>query len=139
MKKTITEFLNDTNCLGETYGFYDWFCEEGSLKRKAQGFVPKLKFLIKEEIINPDTVYVWFKNNCPVRGALYDDMRISDLNGNFLGGFTPRTGHQSEDKTQIWVLEPYETTNFKNWTAFKKEVQTNKNFKAYLKSFFYVD
>jgi hypothetical protein len=29
--------------------------------------------------VNLETMYVWFKNNCPLAGSLYDDFRIADI------------------------------------------------------------
>jgi len=29
--------------------------------------------------INADKHYIWFKNNCPCEGPLYDDFRIADI------------------------------------------------------------
>jgi hypothetical protein len=115
--------------------FYDWFCSDKSLERRALAFIPKLKFLVKEGIIDGDKCYVWFKNNCPVVGTLYDDMRISNIKTDiFLGGFCPRTGHTSkENKCNVWTLEPYfEDYEYRTWSDFKKEIKTNPEFKARL-------
>ena len=98
--------------------------------------VPKLKFLVKEGILDPDKVTVWFKNNCPAYGSLYDDIRINAIDDEetYLGGFCPVTGHKDmENKCDIWTLKNgFEPTEFKTWTDFKKEVKNNKSFKKEL-------
>ena len=137
---SIREFLNGSR---DNYsGFYDWFCSDKSLRAKADSFVSKILFLTKEGIINQDTCYVWFKNNCPCDGSLYDDMRISTLNNpsEYLGGFCPRTGHKRENKCSIWYFKGNRDLvnhEFLNWSEFKKEVKTNKLFKETLISAFW--
>src|SRR3989339_672703 len=32
--------------------------------------------------VDLETCYVWFKNNCPLNGPLYDDFRIADIETN---------------------------------------------------------
>jgi hypothetical protein len=32
--------------------------------------------------VDLETSYVWFKNNCPLNGPLYDDFRIADIENN---------------------------------------------------------
>jgi hypothetical protein len=32
--------------------------------------------------VDLETSYVWFKNNCPLNGPLYDDFRIADMETN---------------------------------------------------------
>lgn len=136
MNISISEFLKDPeNNSDNYYGFYDWFCSDNSLKRRMLALVPKLKFLVKEGIVNPDNTYVWFKNNCPCDGTLYDDMRFSTLNDStFLGGICPKSGHYSvEDEASIWFIQPrFEQFNFSNWSSLKKEIQTNPEFRQNL-------
>ena len=60
-------------------GWYDWFCKDSSLKNKTVKLTKKLKQIVNSEKINQDTMYVFFKNNCPMVGSLYDDFRICNL------------------------------------------------------------
>mgnify|MGYP003609724740 CR=1 FL=1 len=118
------ELLNIDGC----WSFYDWFCKKTSLENKAKSFIPKLKFLVNNGIVNGDTCYVWFKNNCPMNGTLYDDMRISRISDDqFLGGICPRTGHKNtiDGLASYWLLREFgdlNTYNFENWTEMKKEL-----------------
>lgn len=60
-------------------GWYDWFCNDSSLAgktRKMGKVVAKVKSGGKVDI---DNWYVWFKNNCPMVGPLYDDFRFADM------------------------------------------------------------
>ena len=75
-------------------GWYDWFCDEDELYEKTQDLGEKLKSLLPTKLFDPNTMYVFFKNNCPLEGDLYDSFSICELDG---GGvvfwITPKTGH----------------------------------------------
>ena len=72
----------DTQC---DAGWYDWFCKDTSLKNKTKKMGNIVKCVKDGGRINLDTSYVWFKNNCPCVGRLYDDFRFADLEtGNVL-------------------------------------------------------
>lgn len=60
-------------------GWYDWFCKDTSLAAKTKKMGNIIKKLKDGGKVNLDKTYVWFKNNCPLHGALYDDFRIADL------------------------------------------------------------
>ena len=60
-------------------GWYDWFCRDESLCGKTKQLAPKVKQLAKSSKVDVDNWYVWFKNNCPVFGSLYDDIRFADI------------------------------------------------------------
>ena len=60
-------------------GWYDWFCKDESLVNKTK----RMGYIVKQfkdgGKLNLDKMYVWFKNNCPLAGPLYDDFRIADI------------------------------------------------------------
>ena len=68
----------DTKVQSEA-GWYDWFCKDKSLCGKTKRLAPKVKQLAKSSKVDVDNWYVWFKNNCPVFGSLYDDIRFADI------------------------------------------------------------
>ena len=77
--------------------WYDWFCKDTSLVKKTIALGKKLKRIANSGKFSLDTNYVWFKNNCPFVGRLYDDFRIADLKtGNVQFTIIPKSGHDSE-------------------------------------------
>jgi hypothetical protein len=97
------EFLSD----GNSFGFYDWFCNTSSLERRAKSLLNKFKKIKDSKKINKETMYIWFKNNCPCVGKLYDDFRISDLvSGDVIFTVTPSSGHESNyGEAELWGRE----------------------------------
>ena len=85
-------------------GWYDWFCRDTALCAKTAKLAPKVRKIAKSKLIDPDKTYVWFKNNCPMVGSLYDDFRIADLaTGETLYTITPRSGHTSDKgRSEVW-------------------------------------
>lgn len=65
--------------------WYDYFCKASSLVNKGRALIRKLKKIYKlnelsgRKYFDPNKTYVFFKNNCPFCGNLYDDFRICDL------------------------------------------------------------
>lgn len=88
-------------------GFYDWFCRNTALQGKTKALDPKVKRLAKSSKINQDTMYVWFKNNCPMVGRLYDDFRFADIEtGNVIYTVIPHSGHNSKyGMAEVWGRE----------------------------------
>ena len=77
-------------------GWYDWFCKEQSLRNKTRVLGKKVKQIAKSTKVDPDKHYVFFKNNCPMNGSLYDDFRICSLEtGNVAYCIIPRYGHKT--------------------------------------------
>jgi hypothetical protein len=83
----------------DCFNFYDWFCKDASLERKANALFPKVKKFIESTQVDILDTYVFFKNNCPMNGPLYDDFRICDENG-VLFTVIPKCGHSG--KAEIW-------------------------------------
>ena len=100
MKMTITELLakrkagdlTDADIKGL---WYDWFCKDTSLVNKGKVLLSRLSKVAKVNNgkFNPDNTYVFFKNNCPCNGDLYDDFRICDIEtGDVIWTVVPRSG-----------------------------------------------
>ena len=88
-------------------GWFDWFCKDSSLKNKTVKLTTKLKQIVNSPKINQNTMYVFFKNNCPLAGSLYDDFRICDLeSGDVIYTITPRSGHTVyNNRAEVWGKE----------------------------------
>ena len=93
--------LIDTGC----YNFYDWFCKRTSLEGKAKRLFSNVKTFVKNTpSLDIDKHYVFFKNNCPFNGPLYDDFRICDIeSGDVIWNVTPKSGHSG--KAEIYWKE----------------------------------
>ena len=63
-------------------GWFDWFCKDTSLKNKTKKMGNIIKQIKPGGKVDLDTSYVWFKNNCPLNGPLYDDFRIASIETN---------------------------------------------------------
>lgn len=85
-------------------GWYDWFCKDSSLANKTKALGTKLKQIVGSKKIDTEKQYVWFKNNCPMSGPLYDDFRIADMeSGDTVYTIVPRSGHTG--KAEVWGRE----------------------------------
>lgn len=84
LKEWIERF-NNGDFEGKDYhtqcnaGWYDWFCKETSLANKTKRIGNIVKKVNGKGKISLETMYVWFKNNCPLHGPLYDDFRFADI------------------------------------------------------------
>lgn len=88
-------------------GWYDWFCRDTSLANKTKRLAPMVKRIAKSGKINTETMYVWFKNNCPMCGRLYDDFRFADIEtGDVQYTIVPSSGHEcSRGKAEVWGVD----------------------------------
>ena len=84
--------------------FYDWFCKEQSLSNRGKKLISRLKAILTSKKFNPKNTYVFFKNNCPCCGSLYDDFRIcSKESGDVLYTIIPASGHDVNKGTaEVW-------------------------------------
>jgi hypothetical protein len=84
------------------HDFYDWFCKDSSLptrSKKLQGQVIKFVNALREsgKPIDCTKAYVFFKNNCPMGGPLYDSFSICDReSGEVLFWVTGKSGHSGK-------------------------------------------
>lgn len=60
-------------------GWFDWFCKDTSLAAKTKRMGNIVKQVKASGKVDLDSMYVWFKNNCPLNGPLYDDFRFATL------------------------------------------------------------
>lgn len=88
-------------------GWYDWFCRNTSLANKTQVLGAKVKRLAKSSKIDTKRMYVWFKNNCPLYGKLYDDFRFSDIEtGDVVYTIVPEYQSRNNEKVaEVWGRE----------------------------------
>ena len=70
------EYIDNGN-----YFFYDWFCQEKALKIKSKLLMTKAEKVMTKLGLDPETHYVFFKNNCPAVGKLYDSFSICKMDG----------------------------------------------------------
>lgn len=104
-KITINDTLNGKGNIIDLW--YDWFCRESSLENKGKKLLQKLRAIADSKKFDNDKSYVFFKNNCPCDGSLYDDFRICDIEtGDVLYTVIPSCGHKySKGKAQVWGRE----------------------------------
>ena len=106
LRQQIENFKNGMYKDGyETW--YDWFCKDSSLPAKTEKLYKKILRILPSYKVDIDKTYVFFKNNCPMNGSLYDDFRICDIETeDVLFTVTPSNGH-TRDKGQadVWGKE----------------------------------
>ena len=73
------EYSADTVATQIKAGWWDWFCRDSSLARKTKTMGSIVKQVKDGGKVDLDNFYVWFKNNCPLNGPLYDDFRFANL------------------------------------------------------------
>ncbi|MBU1093030.1 MAG: hypothetical protein KKH01_01060 [Firmicutes bacterium] len=60
-------------------GWYDWFCRDSNLANKTKRMGNIIEQIKPGGKINLEKSYIWFRNNCPLDDALYDDFRFADI------------------------------------------------------------
>lgn len=95
--------LGNNDRIEDCSNFYDWFCSDSALPNKKKSLDAKVRKLVLSPKINATKLYVWYKNNCPMNGPLYDDIRFADLKtGKVVWNITPKSGHT--DKAEVYYF-----------------------------------
>ena len=104
---TISTILTNIDNYDVMSLWYDWFCKDSSLKRKGEALLKKLKVIASSSKFDNDKCYVFFKNNCPCYGNLYDDFRICDKEtGDVLYCVIPKSGFKrDEGRAQVYGVD----------------------------------
>ena len=82
-------------------GWYDWSCRDGSLAGRLKQLGKVVTGVTEPFIL--DNYYVWFKNNCPLSGPLYDDVRFEPLSDERDGNYFIVCKDSPHEKAK-WVL-----------------------------------
>lgn len=113
--------------------WYDWFCSDKALPGRAAEFVSYIKALDGEFT---KTHYIWLKNNCPMSGGLYDDIRISpfdDSKDDYNIGFSRGNGDTREmqvfDTRGTQGINYHTVKNNKEAAKLVNELLNNNNSK----------
>lgn len=74
-------------------GWFDWFCKDESLFKKTNNLYKKIQTIAFSKKFDMNTVRIFFKNNCPMDGILYDSFSIVDIEtDDVLFWITPSSG-----------------------------------------------
>lgn len=93
----------------ECFGFFDWFCKDSALPNRAKRLQSNVRSFLKTmekngKPIDLDAHYVFFKNNCPAIGHVYDSFSICSVDdGKVEFWVTPKSGHMRDNgAAEIW-------------------------------------
>ncbi|MDR0476141.1 MAG: hypothetical protein LBH43_21045, partial [Treponema sp.] len=88
-------------------GWHDWFCEDEEIKPRLDELFPKVKQIAQSPKINMDRMFVFFKNNCPGAGSLYDDFRFCEIKtSDIIYTIVPASGQQkTKGQSELWGKE----------------------------------
>ena len=115
-------YLDSDGTESGCFNFYDWSCEDKSLKGKANKLFPMVRRFAKQMNIDLSKHYVFFKNNALLAGFRGDDFRICDIkSGEVVWTVIPKSGHSF--MCEVWgAKNEFKTPIFKgkNLSEFYK-------------------
>lgn len=146
---TIASLIANPSLASTNFEFYDWFAVDSSLSRRFNAILPKVKFLVKEGLVDGVANYLWCKNNAAFGGGTYDDVRFSTIEADvkdskYLGGFCFQTWGCIEggnafiffiDET-ITEGEKMVKLDFDNWSEMKKALKEDEELRTKIRSIF---
>jgi len=142
LRQQIEAFYKDHSFPGELsycFNFYDWFCKDEALKGRAKRLMPKvLKFAEKMDL-DLEKYFVYFKNNCPFDGSLYDEFCICNFEtGYIVYEVIPSSGYKytfgkamvfgkiDSCLIELFLLEKFETMSLifegSSWSEMLKKL-----------------
>ena len=97
--------------------FYDWWCSDKALVNRGKQLIRRLRKIAKNtNKFNIETTDVWFKNNCPCNGDLYDSMVVEDKQNDIYYYIIPRSGHTIHNgRAEVWTIEGTEPIVMGTW------------------------
>lgn len=151
MKNSIKAVLADTTIVNqESFDFVQWHAAASSLKRRMEMQIPKIKFLEKENLIDSENTYMFFRNNKAPANGTYDDTRIMTMAENehdevYLGGICFQTWGSIEGGTAYFftrdetkpIDESITRYVFADWKEMKRELKENEELRATFRATFY--
>ena len=99
VNESFTQNDFDTQCKA---GWYDWFCNTSSLRNKTYKMGRIVKQVKDGGKVDLDNWYVWFKNNCPMVGPLYDDFRFADRKSGDVQFTITIDDKRAKSKYEVW-------------------------------------
>lgn len=145
MKTSINALINDTTLANEMFEFTDVHAARSSLNRRMDMQIPKIRFLVKENLIDGDKCYLTFTNIAPETGGTYDDTVIHTLptRGNpskQLGRWSFQTWGHVVGGTSYFITVNEDGTetkhDYQDWKALKNELKTNEELRALVRATF---
>jgi len=95
-----------TSKTGVSSPWYDWFCEDWTLQRRGVKLFAKAAQLVTSPKFKAERCYIFFKNNCPMVGPLYDDFRVCDLDADGAVLYTISFGDKRQEGfVQVWGVD----------------------------------
>lgn len=93
------------------YGWFDWFCKDRELPNRLKKLARKVfeVYTTNKAFSNKfdgDKTYIFFKNNFPMVGKLYDDFRICDIEtGKVIYTIVPERIRDKQKISELWGRE----------------------------------